>query len=124
MGRSSRMWLAAASAVALFGAATAAIAADLRPGTIAVGAGGGATLQLNCDNGKVYPIRPRAVSDAGELVTGYLYTAPRRAAHFRLIPMGNGYRYSGHGFWFDGVRGEAVLELGQSTNCTVEHQAS
>ena len=120
MGRSSRMWLAAASAVALFVAATAASAADLRPGTIAVGAGG-AQLALNCDNGKVYPIRPRAVSDAGELVTGYLYTAPRRAAHFRLIPMGNGYRYSGHGFWFDGVRGEAVLELGKATNCTVDY---
>jgi hypothetical protein len=120
MGRSSRFWLAAASAVALFGVASAAGAADMRPGTIAVGAGG-ATLQLNCDNGKVYPIRPRAVSDVGELVTGYLYTAPRRAAHFRLIPMGNGYRYSGHGFWFDGVRGEAVLELGKSTNCTVDY---
>jgi hypothetical protein len=121
MGRSSRIWLAAASAVALV--ASAAGAADLRPGTIAVGAGG-AQLALNCDNGKVYPIRPRAVSDAGELVTGYLYTAPRRAAHFRLIPMGNGYRYSGHGFWFDGVRGEAVLELGKSTNCTVDYSAT
>jgi hypothetical protein len=121
MGRSSRIWLAAASAVALV--ASAAGAADLRPGTIAVGTGG-AQLALNCDNGKVYPIRPRAVSDAGELVTGYLYTAPRRAAHFRLIPMGNGYRYSGHGFWFDGVRGEAVLELGKSTNCTVDYSAT
>jgi hypothetical protein len=96
----------------------------LRPGAIAVGAGRAAALQLNCDNGKVYPIRVRAVSDAGELVTGYLYTAPRRAAHFRLVPMGNGYRYSGHGFWFDGVRGEAVLALGKSTNCTVEYGAT
>jgi hypothetical protein len=122
MGRSSLIWLAAASVAAIFGAVTTAGAADLRPGTIAVGAGG-AQLALNCDNGKVYPIRPRAVSDAGELVTGYLYTTPRRAAHFRLIPMGNGYRYSGHGFWFDGVRGEAALELGQSTNCTVEYGA-
>ncbi len=120
MGRSTQMWLAAAGAAALFAAATAANAADLRPGTIAVGAGG-AQLALNCDNGKIYPIRPRAVSDAGELVTGYLYTAPKRAAHFRLIPMGNGYRYSGQGFWFDGVRGEAVLELGKSTNCTVDY---
>ena len=62
----------------------------------------------------------RAVSDADELVTGYLYTSPRSALHFRLIPMGNGYRYSGHGFWFDGIRGEATLDIGrQQTNCTV-----
>ena len=123
MGRNSRLWVAAAGAVGCLFVATAANAADMRPGTIAVGAGG-AALQLNCDNGRIYPIRPRAVSDAGELVTGYLYTAPRRAAHFRLIPMGNGYRYSGHGFWFDGVRGEAVLELRGATNCIVEYGAT
>ena len=123
MGHSSRKWLAAASAVAFLGAASAAGAADMRPGTIAASASG-AQLVLNCDNGKSYPIRARAVSDAGELVTGYLYTAPRRASHFRLIPMGTGYRYAGVGFWFDGVRGEAVLELGKSTNCTVEQQGA
>jgi hypothetical protein len=117
------MLLAAAGAVALLGAASAAVsAADLRPGAIAVSSSG-AQLVLNCDNGKSYPIRARAVSDAGELVTGYLYTAPKRASHFRLVPMGNGYRYSGHGFWFDGVRGEAVLELGKPANCTVDQSA-
>jgi hypothetical protein len=122
MGRSSRIWLATAGAAAFLAATTAAYAADLRPGTIAASATG-AQLTLNCDNGKSYPIRVRAVSDAGELVTGYLYTAPRRASYFRLVPMGTGYRYSGHGFWFDGVRDEAVLELGGSTNCTVERSA-
>jgi hypothetical protein len=122
MGRSSQLWLATAAAVAFLGAATAAGAADLRAGTIAAPAPG-TSLVLNCDNGKTYPIRPRAVSDAGELVTGYLYTSPKRAAYFRLIPMGQGYRYSGHGFWFDGIRGEAVLELGKATNCTVEQGA-
>jgi hypothetical protein len=122
MGQSSRLWLATASAVAFLGAVSAAGAADMRPGAIAAGAPG-TSLVLNCDNGKSYPIRPRAVSDAGELVTGYLYTSPKRAAHFRLVPMGSGYRYAGSGFWFDGVRGEAVLELGKSANCTVEQGA-
>jgi len=82
----------------------------------------GAQLTLSCDNGRSYPIRARAVSDAGELVTGYIETAPRKTHHFRLFPMGNGYRYGGHGFWFDGVRGEATLHVGgREASCTVEH---
>jgi hypothetical protein len=36
--------------------------------------------------------------------------------------MGNGYRYGGHGFWFDGIRGEATLFVdSRTTNCTVEY---
>jgi hypothetical protein len=35
--------------------------------------------------------------------------------------MGVGYRYAGPGIWFDGLRGEAVLNWGKSnaTPCTV-----
>jgi hypothetical protein len=90
----------------------------IRPGAVVAGA----AMHLNCDNGRVYPIRPRAVSDIGELVTGYISTAPRRSHHFRLVPMGNGYRYAGHGFWFDGIRGEATLYVdSRETACTVEY---
>jgi hypothetical protein len=92
--------------------------AQIRPGAVPAGV----ALALNCDNGRVYPIRPRAVSDVGELVTGYISTAPRRTRHFRLVPMGNGYRYAGHGFWFDGIRGEATLYVdSRETACTVEY---
>jgi hypothetical protein len=31
----------------------------------------------------------------------------------RLIPMGSGYRYAGRGVWFDGMRGQAVLNWGR-----------
>jgi hypothetical protein len=89
--------------------------------------GGGAIavtgpMALVCDNGRTYPIRPRAVSDFNEMVTGYISTGPRTVYHFRLVPMGTGYRYAGHGFWFDGLRGEATLNLHVAhTNCTVEY---
>lgn len=118
MGRSASVCLgvAAFAAISIYSADLGA--ADMRAGAVAVAAG--QQLALDCDNGRTYPIRVRAVSDAGELVTGYLYTAPRRAQHFRLVPMGNGYRYAGHGFWFDGVRGEAMLDIGRSAaSCTV-----
>jgi len=122
MGRSFS-WIAGA-AVAGFVAAAAGqsqaadMRANIRPGTVPAGA----ALALNCDNGRVYPIRARAVSDIGELVTGYISIAPRRSHHFRLVPMGNGYRYAGHGFWFDGIRGEASLYVeSRATACTVQY---
>jgi hypothetical protein len=112
--------IAAASAALVVTASiesrAADMAAQIRHGAVPAGA----SLALNCDNGRVYPIRARAVSDVGELVTGYISTAPRRSHHFRLVPMGNGYRYAGHGFWFDGIRNEATLILdSRETACTV-----
>jgi len=113
--------LIAVTSAALVGIGTGdSKAADMkiRPGAVVAGT----AMQLNCDNGRVYPIRPRAVSDIGELVTGYISTAPRRSHHFRLVPMGNGYRYAGPGFWFDGIRGEATLYVdSRETACTVEY---
>ncbi len=79
------------------------------------------SLALSCENGRVYPLRVRSVSDAGGVVTGYLSTSPRHAAHVRLIPMGDGYRYAGRGIWFDGKRDVAVLYFGKTSavNCAV-----
>lgn len=79
------------------------------------------SIALSCENGRVYPLRVRAVSDFGEIVTGYLSTSPRHAVHVRLIPMGDGYRYAGRGIWFDGKREAAILYFGQhsAVNCTV-----
>lgn len=81
------------------------------------------SLALSCDNGRIYPLRVRAVSDVGEVVTGYLSLSPRHSAHMRLIPMGDGYRYAGRGIWFDGKRDVAVLYFGKNSavNCTVLH---
>lgn len=56
-------------------------------------------LALSCENGRTYPLRVRAVSEIGEIVTGYLVTAPHSAVHVRLIPMGDGYRYAGRGIF-------------------------
>ena len=74
-----------------------------------------------CDNGRSYPIEARAVSDQGDLVTGYLVTGHRRAAHIRLVPMGVGYRYAARGLWLDGLRSDAALHFGTShaVACTV-----
>jgi hypothetical protein len=69
---------------------------------------------ITCENGRTYPLVPIAVSDAGDVVTAKLYTAPRRATHVRLIPMGSGYRYAGRGLWLDGVREQGVLNFGKS----------
>ena len=58
-------------------------------------------------------IRPIAVSRENDLVTGYmLMTGHGHGVHMRLIPMGSGYRYAGPGVWFDGLRGNAVLNWG------------
>jgi hypothetical protein len=85
----------------------------------------GGAFSVDCANGHSYPLRARAISPAGELVTGYLYTRPRSAVHVRLIPMGNGYRYAGRGIWLDGIRETAVLNFGKShaVACTVQSAA-
>jgi hypothetical protein len=74
-----------------------------------------------CENGHSYPIRARAVSDDGDLVTGDLLIGRRRAAAIRLIPMGVGYRYAAKGLWLDGWRSDAELYFGKhrSVACTV-----
>ena len=119
MGRSFT-YFATASAAVFLAASAQVRAADMnvtvRGGPIPAGV----QLTLNCDNGRIYPIRVRAVSDAGELVSGYIYMSPRRPHHFRLVPMGTGYRYAAHGFWFDGLRGEATLYVdSREAACTV-----
>lgn len=100
-------------------AATASISSSLAGGYIPAG-GLGAPVALACDNGRTYPLRPRAISDIGEIVTGYLYVS-RQGVHVRLIPMGDGYRYAGRGIWFDGKRDIAILYFGENhaTNCTI-----
>ena len=80
---------------------------------------------LACENGRNYPIRPLAVSREYDLVTGYLLsTGSGHSIHVRLVPMGVGYRYAGRGVWFDGLRGEAVLNWGtrRAVPCTVERE--
>lgn len=111
-----------------FGLALAAAVAALIPlGALAGGYPAplhpSGSLALSCDNGRIYPLRVRAVSDVGEVVTGYLSLSPRHSAHVRLVPMGDGYRYAGRGIWFDGKRDVAVLYFGKNSavNCTVLH---
>jgi len=85
----------------------------------------GQKMWLACQNGRNYPIEPIAVSRDSDLVTGYLLrTGSGHAIHLRLVPMGNGYRYEGAGIWFDGVRGDAVLNWGRAdaVPCTVMQQ--
>ncbi|HWP26827.1 MAG TPA: hypothetical protein VNL39_10840 [Xanthobacteraceae bacterium] len=72
---------------------------------------GTATLWLACENGSTYRIRPIAVSNEGDLVTGYLIRRGGRGAHVRLIPSGEGYRYAGRGIWFDGWRESVYLYM-------------
>lgn len=83
---------------------------------------GGQRMWLACENGRDYPLRPNAISRDDDLVTGYLVTTGRgHGVHLRLVPMGVGYRYAGPGIWFDGLRGEAVLNWGRrnAVPCTV-----
>jgi hypothetical protein len=83
------------------------------------------SMWLSCKNGHNYPIRAMAVSRDGDLVTGYLLrTGTGHAIHLRLVPMGSGYRYTGSGIWFDGLRGEAVLNWGRPDEvpCTVAQE--
>ena len=85
---------------------------------------GCADFVLSCDNGRDYPFCPRAVSPVGDVVTGTLTINPRAAVKLRLIPMGVGYRYAGHGIWFDGFQNAAQLFLRKdlATACTVTRQ--
>jgi hypothetical protein len=98
---------------------TMAFGADMASGAGPVAAH---KMWLSCENGREYPIRPIAVSREYDLVTGYvLMTGHGRGVHMRLIPMGSGYRYAGPGVWFDGLRGQAVLNWGRPDEvpCTV-----
>lgn len=114
---SAGLWLVA---LALMLAPSGVMATDLLPGSGYQP--GYAKLALSCDNSRVYPLRVRSVSEAGEIVTGYLGTGYGQV-HVRLVPMGNGYRYAGRGIWFDGKRDVAVLYFGPytSVNCQVLH---
>ena len=78
---------------------------------------------LSCENGRTYPIRPRAVTVDGDLVTGYLFTGHHHATHIRLVPMGAGYRYITRGVWLDGWGPDAELNFGKHHRlaCTVTH---
>lgn len=75
-----------------------------------------------CENGQEYPLCPIAVSVIGEVVTGTLHS-PVGATHVRLIPMGAGYRYAGHGVSVDGFQNVADMYIGERTHiaCTI-HQ--
>lgn len=75
-------------------------------------AGSCSELVLTCENGRAYPICPIAVSVAGEVVTATLGNYP--GSYVRLVPMGVGYRYAGRGIWFDGLRNDAILNLGKN----------
>ena len=79
------------------------------------------TIWLSCENGARYSIRPVAVSNEGDLVTGYLTRRQGQGIHVRLMPMGGGYRYAGRGVWFDGWHENVYLYLSKyrSTACTV-----
>ena len=118
LGRLGR-WLTQASILAAIALPSAAQASDLAIGrSSAVRAG---NLALTCDDGRTYRLQPRAVTIDGDLVTGYLLNGPHGQQHLRLIPMGDGYRYSGVGVWLDGIRADATLNFGlhRSTRCDV-----
>ena len=70
-----------------------------------------------CENGREYPLCPIAVTVAGEVVTASFHSS-----HVRLIPMGVGYRYAGHGIWLDGFRQNALLNFGKHSQvaCTLQ----
>ncbi len=103
------------------GSASPVAAADL--GLVSSGRGGCSEIVFICENGRSYPLCPIAVSVVGEVVTASLHTAPGRATHVRLVPMGVGYRYAGRGIWLDGFRENALLNFGKSSQiaCTIQH---
>src|SRR5438445_2598705 len=96
-------------------------AADL--GLITSGRAGCSEIVFTCENGREYPLCPIAVSVVGEVVTASLYTGRHSATHVRLVPMGVGYRYAGHGIWLDGFRENALLNFGKHIQiaCTIQH---
>jgi hypothetical protein len=82
------------------------------------------SLVLTCEDGRSYPFCPTAVSEEGDIATGYLTLSPRHGMHMRLVPMGAGYRYIGNGVYFEGIRSQAVLYFGENRSiaCTVTHE--
>jgi hypothetical protein len=111
-------WLTCAVVVALAAGPTGAPAAELASAGVSTPQ---ADFVLACENGHSYPIRARAVTDQGDLVTGYVWTGRGHAAHIRLVPMGAGYRYAARGLWIDGFRQDAILNFGKrhSVACDV-----
>jgi hypothetical protein len=77
-------------------------------------------LVFACENGRQISLCPIAVTVIGEVVTGSLHTG-YGGTHVRLVPMGVGYRYAGHGVWLDGFRENAVLSYGKHSQvaCTL-----
>jgi hypothetical protein len=96
-------------------------AADL--GLMTSGRGGCSEIVFTCENGRAYPLCPIAVTVAGEVVTASLHLGRGNPMHVRLVPMGVGYRYAGHGVWLDGFRENALLNFGKNSQvaCTIEH---
>jgi hypothetical protein len=69
----------------------------------------GAAFSVDCQDGAVYKLTSGRVTVPGDIVTAHLYLTPNRGMPVRLIPMGEGYRYAGHGVWLDGIREHALL---------------
>ena len=93
-------------------------------GSLAANAGGACLgIRLSCENGRNYLVCPIAVSDAGEIVSASLAVSPHRGVYVRLVPMGVGYRYIGHGVWVNGVDRTAILNFGENRGifCKAEH---
>jgi len=96
----------------LLGGAGPALAADMALTTAPSAVGSCSEFVFQCENGRDYPLCPISLSIAGEVVTASLQTAPGHASYVRLVPMGVGYRYAGKGIWLDGLRGDAILNIG------------
>jgi hypothetical protein len=108
--------------MALVGLSRPAAAADLGLMTSGPGSVGNCTeIVFTCENGRQYPLCPRAVTVEGEVVTASLRTGHHGGVHVRLVPMGVGYRYAGHGIWLDGFRENALLNFGKHSQvaCTI-----
>jgi hypothetical protein len=117
------IWTTISLSFAVCAGTLSAGAADLGLMTTGPGAiGNCAEIVFTCENGRQYPLCPIAVSVVGEVVTASLYTGHRSAMHVRLIPMGVGYRYAGHGVWLDGFRENALLNFGKHSQvaCTIQ----
>jgi hypothetical protein len=71
----------------------------------------GAGFSVSCANGGNYVLESGPVAAPGQIVTARFHLSRRHAVPVRLIPMGNGYRYAGHGVWLDGIRDHALLYL-------------
>jgi hypothetical protein len=77
-----------------------------------------------CANGQIYGLRPHSLTIKGDIVTGYLLHGPGTTQKVRLIPMGDGYRYSGIGIWLDGVRENATLNIGPAVSIPCQRSFS